>query len=1504
MSGTYQYDVEIKSNVAELLSNMKQVQDRLDTVEGREYTVKLNIDEKKLSNVISNLEKMLNSLGKGTGDFKQFENLSKELSTIMSEAQSLSKAFGKVDDSGTKTLLSSIHNIDKSLSDLSQNILNVNKNMSNMGGNTNNAVKQIENITYASKEAVSAINDIANAKSKINDSNSNNILKAYQSYKKEAEDYNKVSEKSVELASKLSEKLNDTKTSYKYKNERRGNRLNKFYDDIDQDGKNFSKSELNEYLKTIPKTKKDIKSFMDKTFDHGTETDVKNLQKIMGGYFSYLDIDSNISEKKISYIKSFTEDYFKQWELLSANLESTKNKIKPIIKDLLNSLNIDAHDFDIDQLLTNGFLDRISLNDIGKNPIKNVRKIFDKYNQTISNNFGLVDVSEINNVDELDKKIGEMISKRNKLEDNYVKSLYTGDGDHELQKELNLLDEKIVAYSKLQSIVKDQRSQESNISSDNKTTLDAKKELKEYAEGLNYTNEQFDKLNGLDEKLFDSIAKGEISAREALNKIQVELQELGNKAESTSDKISNIFVHFGTDFDNSKFEKIKNRIDGLNKPGKGFWGSYLDSEYGWEQLFEDPKKYLTSTYFESNDAKEWFAYNEPNKILQSFYKLKEDAHVLVLETVEDLQQLPSRGLHSAGKALIDWEKIAEQYDAISVKISNSTNEFRQAMYGWDADSLVVTNPNAIIQVDAPDYKAKEIEIAKQIDLYKQLEKEASMPMPIAIQLEDISLYNSYKNIVKSTEKELKLGTIDANTALEKQQEILKGTVFYNDKWNKLNPTKDAFPDSSTNTKPEIEGMEQVEKATEEAVQAKKDFATANEGVQSSIDGSENPLKLEAELMEQIAKSARGAADAKKEFVEVNKQVKDSANKSNNDLVSGHSENAEASGVKKYKKKGYKAHDTGNHDNEKKVSNKAELGKVLKDLQSEIIASIDESTSFVKEVTDFYDSQDNLVKTQMKVGDKNGNMRTYTTSYSMDKDDNATAWTSHIETQKFTDQSKEELEVQKQITKELEDQEKANQKKFQDFQKENDDFEEEQKETEAIKRQKDAYESLMTTIKEYGEVYKSLANGQGDSNDNLSKMSSLEEKISELQKKGILSESQIEKSENALTKIYNQVDKIEQKFKETSKIDLTKFKDKTNDVNIDKLSKRTVSDNNNKDNFEILLSNISKKKEELLQLINELEKKTVTPYDIKNVKNLSAELDELKKKAKDISIAPSNAVKFQRVFSELTKLEKQYPKATERVRELRAEFEKQGKDLAVTEALADIDRLRSELISTNAATHTLWATMKEKAFFNLAQQLGTYFSFYDVINGIKRTSEAVIQLNTDITELAKVSEASTSQIYDDFDSYADIAKEIGGTISDTISATADWSKNGYSIPDAKQLAEVSQLYKNVGDGIDIDSANESLISTLKGFQLEADQAEHIVDVFNEVSNNEAISSSGIGTALQRSAASFNAANTSLEKSVALVTATRLYRLVEYMETYIKNIFNCHRSLYYYVPQYRG
>ena len=167
MSGMATWKAKIELDIKDLQKQLIDADEKFDKFANEDRKVKLDIDTKTLESAIQKLNKMLDSLSKGTGDFKQFENLSKELSSIVSEVQNLSKAFGKVDDSGAKTLLSSIQNIDKSLSELSQNILNVNKNMSNMGGNTSGAVKQVENIGNAYQNAAKEAEKLADAQSKL-----------------------------------------------------------------------------------------------------------------------------------------------------------------------------------------------------------------------------------------------------------------------------------------------------------------------------------------------------------------------------------------------------------------------------------------------------------------------------------------------------------------------------------------------------------------------------------------------------------------------------------------------------------------------------------------------------------------------------------------------------------------------------------------------------------------------------------------------------------------------------------------------------------------------------------------------------------------------------------------------------------------------------------------------------------------------------------------------------------------------------------------------------------------------------------------------------------------------------------------------------------------------------------------------------------------------------------------------------------------------------------------
>ena len=186
-------------------------------------------------------------------------------------------------------------------------------------------------------------------------------------------------------------------------------------------------------------------------------------------------------------------------------------------------------------------------------------------------------------------------------------------------------------------------------------------------------------------------------------------------------------------------------------------------------------------------------------------------------------------------------------------------------------------------------------------------------------------------------------------------------------------------------------------------------------------------------------------------------------------------------------------------------------------------------------------------------------------------------------------------------------------------------------------------------------------------------------------------------------------------------------------------------------------------------------------------------------------------------------------------------------------------------------NSLFSSLKEQAK-SFTQWISVSGLVMEGVQTARQMYQAVIDVNSAMIELRKVSDASDNEIKNYFDEAAESAKRFGSSVSDMINATADWSRLGYNLPDSKQLAEVATLYKNVGDGIDIDSANQSLISTLQGFQLEAKDAMSIIDQFNEVANNFPIDSAGIGEALQRSAASLYAANTDLSKSIALITGT--------------------------------
>lgn len=187
--------------------------------------------------------------------------------------------------------------------------------------------------------------------------------------------------------------------------------------------------------------------------------------------------------------------------------------------------------------------------------------------------------------------------------------------------------------------------------------------------------------------------------------------------------------------------------------------------------------------------------------------------------------------------------------------------------------------------------------------------------------------------------------------------------------------------------------------------------------------------------------------------------------------------------------------------------------------------------------------------------------------------------------------------------------------------------------------------------------------------------------------------------------------------------------------------------------------------------------------------------------------------------------------------------------------------------------------------NSFSRLTSYFSAASVIlTGIRLGKEAfqnVVDIDTKMTELKRVTDLSVEQYSNVYDRLSVSAQKYGVQLTDLISATADWSRAGFDADTASGLAEITSVYQHISD-LDYDTASENLLTAYKGFQSELssvygdsqqgvlDAVNHISDVYNEIDNNYATTAADVGEAVKRSASALSVAGNSLEETAGMVT----------------------------------
>lgn len=212
------------------------------------------------------------------------------------------------------------------------------------------------------------------------------------------------------------------------------------------------------------------------------------------------------------------------------------------------------------------------------------------------------------------------------------------------------------------------------------------------------------------------------------------------------------------------------------------------------------------------------------------------------------------------------------------------------------------------------------------------------------------------------------------------------------------------------------------------------------------------------------------------------------------------------------------------------------------------------------------------------------------------------------------------------------------------------------------------------------------------------------------------------------------------------------------------------------------------------------------------------------------------------------------------------FEIQADSSSVTKLKNSLTDLGNE--AQNAKQHT-------QGLSEIMQKFTTWSIGAAVVNKTKDAIADMVQqvfdLDASLTEFQKVTDLSETELGRFVDKSYETADAVARTGREAVDAATEFSKAGYK-DQASDLARIALLYQNIADEqVSTSDATALLVSQMKAFNVEAEDAITIIDQINEVSNNFSVSSSDLATAIPKVSATMAQAGNSMSETLALVTA---------------------------------
>lgn len=292
-------------------------------------------------------------------------------------------------------------------------------------------------------------------------------------------------------------------------------------------------------------------------------------------------------------------------------------------------------------------------------------------------------------------------------------------------------------------------------------------------------------------------------------------------------------------------------------------------------------------------------------------------------------------------------------------------------------------------------------------------------------------------------------------------------------------------------------------------------------------------------------------------------------------------------------------------------------------------------------------------------------------------------------------------------------------------------------------------------------------------------------------------------------------------------------------------------------------------------------------------NVSQKLTEYKKKFQESTSTTNESTNLRNLVTTINKYEEtlnnldKRQDLKKRLYDIRDAAEAQSKPFNVLSN--EFAELKIDMENAGIAAETLGQKLSRlfKEHFQTAIAMAGVAM---VKQGLREVYNNVLELDTAVTELKKVSKMTGDEMNEYLDRTAINARELGANISDLVNSTADWKRLGYTDKDSEELARVSALMANVGDQIDnATTASSYLISAMQGFGLVADDAERLLDCMNQIANTEPVSMNDLGIIMQKSSAAMSAAGNTYQETLSLAAAVNgVLQDADTSGTYLKTL----------------